>query len=95
MKLTPAQFETNQAWVVARADSLLLEKDKVVDVYALMNAARSGAVSSFPPRYLHPEVCFLAAPPVASRNRYCLNPRLCASHVYSDDHPKKDDVLEQ
>lgn len=39
MKLTPAQFETNQAWIVARLDSMLFVKDEPVDVYVLVDAA--------------------------------------------------------
>ena len=39
MKLTPNQFEVNEAWIITRLDSVLFVKSEPADVYVLMDAA--------------------------------------------------------
>src|SRR5262249_48344158 len=39
VKLTPAQFQVNEAWIVTRLDSMLFVKEEPVDIYVLVDAA--------------------------------------------------------
>lgn len=46
MNVNPAQFKPNEAWIVARLDSILFVRDEPADIYILMDVATGYA---FPP----------------------------------------------